>query len=1031
MRFARVAIVSITFLSLFATLPASAREPEPLKLLREQAPEPLREGVGERVDTLFLFAASGPGSYGSPGTDTRGFTFDHAGGPAEAGWFGVDLSAQEGEWWHVADTGICAGTGTDMSAALPFDPGDTVNDYALWCGRQSDCATAWPGYGNNWSQYAVIDLSAYAVDSELTLDFAYRSDFEGETWDWFELRVDSAGKWVTVFADNTTGDQTFREFSLSIPVSEFGGPSSATRAAFYFRSDGAWSDEDGLYDSDVGAVWLDNFRADVDGNEVFAADFEDGLKPSGLSFEATPGAGDYAELRRGIYQDDYCIYNASYMWTFFDPTTTDPRYPVGVIPYGPPYVDNVIEAPLFEVDHNGDPFVVGAETDVFVDMWVYYDNPLNSLVFFIQPGVAAWREEESCFGSWSWDTTIYYYDYQGWANRRFNMSPFLHYSAEGSTITAFKLRAGGAMDLCEFWCDLYGDGTGHTPAPYVDNISVYITTDGEADWDVGHRDRLQDNFPGPTGRVRIDSALDIQPAGSASPVAGDSTVLGLTMIPHGGVGASFNAAAGEMRPDLELWWRIIDGPHQGLIEAAQADPDDSDGAWSPWVGSAELHGETWGVMQADSTTFEGQGHPSRFAFDFNDDYFLPGDMIQFFYRAEAVDGTVSAHPAYALSSDPDLRNFHIVRCLPSGGATMLLVEDDTDLRVPWEWAFQYDGCASYDIYSVQASVSGQNNGLGCRAEAADLAGYEMIIWDSGDLPAYTLNVPGGDQLCADTPLLEAWLNESVHDCGLWVMGNEIASDLDGWGSGFLAQVLGAQRQASGHYYVDETDITVPLVLATHPDLEYLGGIPTFWANGGCPRIQNFDLVASTGAPLVAASHHWQVDPGYDAVAGLYNRDPDGNGGTTNAMGFDNRVLFNPFSYDYAQDDGYGVPAGILYVRAMVWHITERLLGYSGCWGTPAGETPAATALHGVYPNPFNPSARIKFSLAAPGQASLRIYDLSGRRVRTLVDGFIDSGQHELEWHGVNDAGARLASGIYLLRFESEGREDTRKLVLVK
>jgi hypothetical protein len=106
---------------------------------------------GAREDTFFLFAASGPGSYGSPGTDARGFTFDHEGGPAEAGWFGVDLTAQEGEWWHLADTDLCAGTGTDMSEALPFDTGDTVNDYALWCGRSEVCGWFDPdGYGNHW-----------------------------------------------------------------------------------------------------------------------------------------------------------------------------------------------------------------------------------------------------------------------------------------------------------------------------------------------------------------------------------------------------------------------------------------------------------------------------------------------------------------------------------------------------------------------------------------------------------------------------------------------------------------------------------------------------------------------------------------------------------------------------------------------------------------------------------------------------------------------------------------------------------------
>lgn len=258
----------------------SAREAEPPQFRQLQEPDS-RSGsqASERVDTLFLFAASGPGSFGSPGTDSRGFTFDHEGEPEEAGWFGVDNTEQEGLWWHLADTDLCAGTGTDMSEALPFDTGDTVNDYALWCGRAEVCP--WIddlGYGNNWRQYAVIDLTAHPVATQLDLNFAYRSDFEGEPYDWFEVKVDSAGVWKSVYHNGEASDRTYRELSIDIAAADFGG--GPTRVGFFFRSDGAWSDEDGLFITDVGAVWIDNIVARVDGAQVFAADFEDGLERS-------------------------------------------------------------------------------------------------------------------------------------------------------------------------------------------------------------------------------------------------------------------------------------------------------------------------------------------------------------------------------------------------------------------------------------------------------------------------------------------------------------------------------------------------------------------------------------------------------------------------------------------------------------------------------------------------------------------------------------------------------------------------------
>ena len=69
-------------------------------------------GKGTRFLAVLLACAalagcsSGRGTldFGSPGTDARGFTFDHEGGPAEAGWFGVDLTEQDGQWWHLEST---------------------------------------------------------------------------------------------------------------------------------------------------------------------------------------------------------------------------------------------------------------------------------------------------------------------------------------------------------------------------------------------------------------------------------------------------------------------------------------------------------------------------------------------------------------------------------------------------------------------------------------------------------------------------------------------------------------------------------------------------------------------------------------------------------------------------------------------------------------------------------------------------------------------------------------------------------------
>jgi hypothetical protein len=83
------------------------------------------------------------------------------------------------------------------------------------------------------------------------------------------------------------------------------------------------------------------------------------------------------------------------------------------------------------------------------------------------------------------------------------------------------------------------------------------------------------------------------------------------------------------------------------------------------------------------------------------------------------------------------------------------------------------------------------------------------------------------------------------------------------------------------------------------------------------------------------------------------------------------------------------------------------------------------------PNPFNPSTTIKYELAQSGRASLRVYDVSGRIVRTLVDREHNVGAYETRWDGRDQAGRPAASGVYFYRLESGRFIETRRMVLLK
>lgn len=89
------------------------------------------------------------------------------------------------------------------------------------------------------------------------------------------------------------------------------------------------------------------------------------------------------------------------------------------------------------------------------------------------------------------------------------------------------------------------------------------------------------------------------------------------------------------------------------------------------------------------------------------------------------------------------------------------------------------------------------------------------------------------------------------------------------------------------------------------------------------------------------------------------------------------------------------------------------------------------ALYPPLPNPFNPSTRISYTLLEPGPLTLSIYDIRGRLVRTLVDGFRTPGTHSTGWGGRNDAGVRVSSGVYFARLYKDGEAVSRRIVFLK
>jgi len=93
--------------------------------------------------------------------------------------------------------------------------------------------------------------------------------------------------------------------------------------------------------------------------------------------------------------------------------------------------------------------------------------------------------------------------------------------------------------------------------------------------------------------------------------------------------------------------------------------------------------------------------------------------------------------------------------------------------------------------------------------------------------------------------------------------------------------------------------------------------------------------------------------------------------------------------------------------------------------------PVSYTLKQNFPNPFNPSTNIEYSIPVKGVVKLQIFDILGRLVTTLVNGVQDAGVYRTTWNGKTGNGIGLSSGVYFYRLESGSFSKTERMLLLK
>ncbi len=97
----------------------------------------------------------------------------------------------------------------------------------------------------------------------------------------------------------------------------------------------------------------------------------------------------------------------------------------------------------------------------------------------------------------------------------------------------------------------------------------------------------------------------------------------------------------------------------------------------------------------------------------------------------------------------------------------------------------------------------------------------------------------------------------------------------------------------------------------------------------------------------------------------------------------------------------------------------------------AGIYPVDFKLEQNYPNPFNPATTIKFTIPKETRVHIAVFDITGRKVKTLVDDILPAGEHITVWDGTDENGSKLSSEIYIYRMHADNFVETKKMMLLK
>ena len=269
--------------------------------------------------------------------------------------------------------------------------------------------------------------------------------------------------------------------------------------------------------------------------------------------------------------------------------------------------------------------------------------------------------------------------------------------------------------------------------------------------------------------------------------------------------------------------------------------------------------------------------------------------------------------------------------------------------------------------------------------------------------------------------LLSWMSAGNKD--LFLTGDDLASDLGinagASGLSFLEEVMGLNVTTPDiRSFIDNQATPLVLAVAGNPVFQ---NVDSWIAYGGCRSINTFDGVTTrAGAARLAEFADTNDNPGGYGFSAA----------TLNYYNTTNRVVSLPYDFSFVHTDPNAKIAGPLPARARI--LSDVLDFFSvtsgGVIPTPVPERAEFAVSN--YPNPFNPSTKISYTIRNAGHLTLKIYNVRGQLVRTLIDGPVQTDGFAM-WDGTGNSGSQVASGVYFTEARLGPDVQILKLTMVK